>query len=123
MAGRILIIDDEEFIRSFMKDFFEDRGYNVDTAEDGVDGVDKFTKGTYDLVLTDMMMPKMLGLEVLRRIRKIKPDQKMIMMTGVKETSMVEKAKALGCQYYLTKPVQLADLEARVAECFPSKAS
>ena len=122
MAGRILIIDDEDFIRSFMKDFFEDRGYNVDTAEDGVEGVEKFTKGTYDLVMTDMMMPKMLGLEVLRRVREIKPDQKMIMMTGVKEASMVEKAKALGCQHYLTKPVQLAELEARVAECFPPKA-
>ena len=115
----ILLIDDEVPIRSFMQDFFEDRGFNVETAGDGVEGVEKFQKGTFDLVITDMLMPKMIGLEVLKRIKALKPDQRVMLMTGVKEESMKQKAKDLGCYLYLTKPVQLTELEARVAECFP----
>lgn len=120
MAGKkILVIDDDISIRGFLKDFFEDRDFNVETAEDGAQGVEKFKQGTYDLVICDMLMPKMIGTEVLRRIKEAKADQRVIMMTGVKEDSMMQKAKALGCHLYLTKPVQLSELEARVAECFP----
>ena len=116
---KILVIDDDMAIRGFFVDFFEDRNFNVDAAADGVEGVEKFKQGTYDLVLCDMLMPRMIGIEVLKRIREIKSDQRVIMMTGVKEQSMVDKAKALGCHLYLTKPVQLSELEARVTECFP----
>ena len=119
-AQNILVIDDDFSIRGFLQDFFEDRGFNVTAAGDGADGFDKFQKGNFDLVLCDMLMPKMIGTEVLRRIKELKPDQKVIMMTGVKEDSMMEKAKALGCHLYLTKPVQLGELEARVNECLPS---
>ena len=118
--GKILLIDDEIDIRGFLKDFFEDRDFLVEVAADGAEGVEKFQKGSFDVVVCDMLMPKLIGLEVLRRIRKAKPDQKVIMMTGVKEQSMVEKAKELGCHLYLFKPVQLKDIEARVSECFPS---
>jgi two-component system, OmpR family, response regulator VanR len=116
--GKILLIDDEEQIREFLKDFFEDRDYNVETAFDGLAGFEKFKAGSYDLVVCDMIMPNMIGNEVLRRIKEIKPDQKVIMMTGVREDSMVQKAKDLGCYLYLNKPVRLSELEAKVAECF-----
>ena len=73
--------------------------------------------------MCDMLMPRMIGLNVLKAIREIKPEQRVIMMTGVKEDSMMTKAQALGCHLYLTKPVKLAELEARVAECFGETAS
>jgi len=118
---RILLIDDELPIRSFMQDFFGDRGFDVEVAGDGAEGVEKFEKGGgFDLVISDMLMPKMIGLEVLRRIKAKKPDQRVILMTGAKEESMKKKAVELGCHLYITKPVQLGELEARVAECFPS---
>ena len=117
--GNILLIDDEIDIRGFMKDFFEDRDFNVEMAGDGAEGVEKFKKGKFDLVVSDMLMPKLIGLEVLRQIKAVKPDQRIIMMTGVKEQSMMDKAKELGCHMYLTKPIQLAELVKRVAECFP----
>ena len=120
---KILIIDDEIEIRSFMQTFFEDRGFEVDVAGDGLEGVEKFQKGNYDLVLCDMMMPKMIGLEVLRRIRQSKPEQPVIMLTGVQEQSMVAKAKELGCKHYLNKPFSLTDVAAKVEECFPSSSS
>lgn len=115
----ILVIDDDFTIRDFLRDFFEDRDFNVEMAENGLEGWEKFQKGTYALVVCDMLMPKMIGLEVLRRIKEKMPDQKVIMMTGVKEESMVEKCKQVGCHLYLNKPVRLAELEARVLECFP----
>jgi DNA-binding response OmpR family regulator len=117
--GKILIIDDEMEIRDFVKDFLEDREFDVTTAPNGEKGVEIFKPGLFDLVICDMLMPRMIGIEVLRRIKEVAPDQTVIMMTGVKEASMMEKAKQLGCHLYLTKPVGLNDLEARVNECFP----
>lgn len=116
--GHILIVDDEMEIRDFLRDFFEDREFNVEVAPDGEHAIEVFKKGSFDLVISDMLMPRMIGIELLRRIREIKPDQRVMLMTGVKEKSMVEKAQKLGCHLYLTKPVSLAELEARVDECF-----
>ncbi|MBU3758383.1 MAG: response regulator [Candidatus Omnitrophica bacterium] len=116
--GRILILDDEMEVRDFLKDFFEDRGFDVVTAADGLEGCAIFKAGSFDLVLCDMMMPRMLGLEALRVIKETRPDQRVIMMTGVKEKSMIEKAERLGCRLYLTKPLSLSELERRVEECF-----
>ncbi len=117
---RILLIDDEPGVRDFVKDYFEDREYNVVVAYDGLMGIETFKKEPFDLVICDMLMPKLIGVEVLKQIKEIKPDQKVIMMSGVKEDSMIEKAKTLGCRFYITKPVRLSDVEERVQECLAS---
>ena len=120
-AGKILIIDDDAGIREFLQMFFEDREYITEIAFDGQDGVEKFEKNpSFDLVLCDMLMPRMIGINVLKKIKEMKPAQRVIMMTGVKEESMVSMAKSLGCHNYLTKPVKLAELEACVSECLGS---
>lgn len=122
-VGKILIIDDDAGIREFLQMFFEDREYQTDIAFDGQDGIEKFEKSpSYDLVLCDMLMPRMIGINVLKKIKEIKPSQPVIMMTGVKEETMVATAKSLGCQFYLTKPVKLGELEARVNECLGTSA-
>jgi len=120
--GNILLIDDEIEIRSYMQDFFEDRGFNVDIAGNGIEGVAKYKEkpDKYALVLSDMMMPQLNGLGVLKGIKEVNPAQKIIMITGVKEESMVAKAKDLGCLHYLNKPFSLSDLEARVNEALES---
>ena len=120
MRGKILLVDDEIEVRQFLQIYFEDRDFKVEVASDGIAALDKFQKGSFDLVVCDMLMPKMIGTELLRKIKELKPDQRVIMMTAVKEDSMVQKSKALGCLHYLTKPLRLSDLEARVAECLPS---
>lgn len=121
MSKKLLLVDDEIEIRGFLQDFFEDRDYTVKIAPDGLEALALFEKEPFDLIVCDMLMPRMIGLEFLRRVKEKKPDQRIIMMTGVKEESMMEKAKALGCLHYLTKPVQLSDVEAKVAECFKSE--
>lgn len=118
--GTILLIDDEDTVCLFLRDYFEDRDFNVDTASNGVEGYEKFQKKSYDLVLCDMLMPQMIGLEVLRRIKSLKPDQRVIMLTSIKEDSMRQKTEALGCYLYLNKPIRLTDLESKVSECFPA---
>ena len=115
--GKILIIDDEIEVREFFQDFFEDRDFQVTVAKNGIKGCESFEEGEFDLVICDMMMPGMIGIEVLERVKKKKPDQRMIMLTGVSEASMVEKANALGCSHYLNKPVSLDELEEKVNEC------
>ena len=117
--GSILLIDDEESVRVFLQDFFEDREFDVEIASDGLEGWEQFQKGKFDLVLCDMLMPGMIGLEVLKRIKALKPDQKVIMLTSIKEDSMRKKTEEAGCDLYLNKPVRLSDLETRVGECFP----
>ncbi len=117
---KILLIDDEIEIRQYMQEYFEDSGYTVTIAGDGLEGIEKFGAGAFDLVLCDMMMPKLLGIEVLRRIKASKPEQRIIMLTGVKEETMVAQAKALGCFYYLNKPFNLSDLEKQVSEALAS---
>lgn len=118
--GKILLIDDEETVRVFLQDYFEDRDFNVEIASDGLEGWEKFQKGIYDLVLCDMLMPQMIGLEVLRRIKTLKPGQCVVMLTSIKEDSMLQKAQELGCHLYLNKPIRLSELETQVSKCFPS---
>ena len=120
VRGHILLIDDDETVRVFLQDYFEDRDFNVETASDGAEGFEKFQKGNYELVLCDMLMPQMIGLEVLRRIKNLKPEQRVIMLTSIKEDSMREKTEALGCHLYLNKPIRLSDLESKISECFPA---
>lgn len=120
MSKKLLLVDDEIEIRGFLQDYFEDRDYQVKIAPDGVEALELFEKENFDLIVCDMMMPRMLGIEFLRRVKEKKPEQRIIMMTGVREESMMAKAKALGCLHYLTKPVQLSDVEAKVAACFNS---
>lgn len=118
--GTILLVDDDEAVRVFLQDYFEDRDFNVETASDGAQGWEKFQKGSYDLVLCDMLMPQMIGLEVLKRIKALKPAQRVIMLTSIKEDSMRQKTEALGCHLYLNKPIRLTDLEEKISECFSS---
>ena len=117
---KILLIDDEIEIRGFLQDYFEDRNYQVFVASDGLEGLKLFEKENFDIIVCDMLMPNMIGIEFLRRVKEKKPAQRVIMMTGVREPSMMEKAQKLGCVHYLMKPVQLTDLEAKVAECLAS---
>ena len=117
--GKILLVDDEIGVRSFFQDYLENCNFDVVTAEDGIEGLRLFKKGQFDLVISDMMMPGMIGMDLLKSIKAIKADQKVVMMTGVNEDSMKQKAKDLGCLDYITKPLRLADVEEKITRLFP----
>ncbi len=109
--SKLLIVDDEVDIREFAKNFFQKRGIEVLTATGGSQAVEIIISHQPDLVLLDVRMEEMTGVEALRQIRKINLDLKIIMVSGVEDEYIIEEAKALGITKYIHKPLILEELE------------
>jgi PAS domain S-box-containing protein len=101
----LLIIDDEISIRESLGILFEDEGYRVFTAENGHVGLDLFFRENVDVVITDLRMPVMDGLEVMRTIHKFKPDLPMIVISGAGKKQDVIQALKMGAKDYISKPI------------------
>jgi PAS domain S-box-containing protein len=102
----ILIIDDENQICNSLKYFFEDEGYNVFTALDGVQGISIFLSEKVDIVITDLRMPKKDGLEVMQAIHQYNPETPMIVISGVGNEDDIINALRMGAKDYIKKPIQ-----------------
>jgi DNA-binding response OmpR family regulator len=111
---RILIVDDEPAMRMGLKDNLEFEGYEVDYAEDGQEGLEKITVNKYNLILLDVMMPKMSGLDVCRNIRKKGINTPVILLTAKGEEIDKILGLELGADDYVTKPFSLRELLARI---------
>lgn len=110
---KILVADDEQRIRRIVSDFLKKEGYRVIEAEDGVQAIDEFLKEQFDLVILDVMMPKMDGWAVCRQIRK-QSKLPIIMLTARSEESDELFGFELGADEYITKPFSPSILVARV---------
>jgi len=108
---RLLVVDDETEICDFLKEFFEERNYDVQTAYNGLDALEKIKSHKPDVVLLDMMMPGMDGMAVLKEIKKDNPQTKVIMVTAVGTQDKINEALQLGADNYVTKPLSLDYLE------------
>ena len=117
MARKILIVDDEPLIVKGLKYSLEQDGYETDSAEDGEEAVNKFFAGQYDLILLDVMLPKIDGIEVCQRIRE-KSNVPIIMLTAKGD----DMDKILGLEYgaddYMTKPFNILEVKARIKTIF-----
>ena len=113
MAGRILIVEDEAAIARFVELELQHEGYAVDKAEDGRSGLELALAGTYDLILLDIMLPGLSGLEVLRRLRREK-ETPVILLTA--RDTVMDKVSGLdmGADDYITKPFAIEELLARI---------
>jgi sigma-B regulation protein RsbU (phosphoserine phosphatase) len=113
---RILVVDDTEANRESLARRLERRGYTVDTAAGGQEALDKLADNGCELVLLDIMMPGMSGMEVLERIRKDRPAAELpvIMCTAKDQSEDMVKAFELGASDYVTKPIDFAVAMARV---------
>lgn len=105
--AHILVIDDEKSIRNTLKDVLEYEKHNVELAEDGQMGVEMFEKGTYDLILCDIKMPKMDGLEVLDKIFQQTHDIQIIMISGHGNIETAVEAIKKGAFDFIEKPLDL----------------
>ncbi|MEE8471269.1 MAG: response regulator, partial [Dehalococcoidia bacterium] len=112
--GTVLVVDDEESIRGIVSRRLEAEGYSCVTAADGKGALWESFMHDFDLVLTDIKMPGMSGLEVLSQITNDHPDTGVIMITGLAETQTAVEAMKLGAYDYVTKPFNLDDLVMRV---------
>jgi two-component system nitrogen regulation response regulator NtrX len=109
MKSKILIIEDEAAIRRVLSKIIseENENYIVEEAEDGLIGVDMIIKSDYDLVLCDIKMPKMDGVEVLERIKVLKPEIPMVMISGHGDLDTAVNTMRLGAFDYISKPPDL----------------
>jgi DNA-binding NtrC family response regulator len=112
----ILVIDDEVDICSFLHDVFTAEGYTVSTASDPEEGIQMVEKLKPDLVLLDLKMPGMSGIDVLREIKKIDESIAVIIMTGFGTMDTARAAMRLGAFDYITKPFDLPHLRALVKD-------
>lgn len=104
---KILIIDDEKVIRRSIREILEFEKYQVDEAEDGQQGLDMSLKGNYDVILSDIKMPKLDGLELLNKLSDTECDSALIMMSGHGNIETAVDAVKKGAFDYLAKPIDL----------------
>ena len=103
----ILVIDDERSIRNTLKEVLEYENHKVDLATDGMEGLEMFSKTKYDVVLCDIKMPKMDGLEVLEKIHEISPDATVLMISGHGNIDTAVDAIKKGAFDFIEKPLDL----------------
>lgn len=108
---KLLIIDDESDIRQFAQSYFKKRGIEVFTAASGREGLEIISATSPDLVLLDMRMEEMSGIEVLQELRIKNLPTKVILVTGIEDVEVSEQARALGIVDFLHKPLDLDRLE------------
>ena len=119
MMGTILIVDDEAQLVSLLSRFFSRLGFTVLTAPNGREGLKRAEEEHPDLVLLDIRMPGMDGMQVLRRIRARAPEISVIMITAAQDTILASESMALGAYDYITKPIDFPHLERTVLSLFP----
>jgi CheY-like chemotaxis protein len=107
MGQRILIVDDELYLRELYEEVIQGAGYDVETALDGEEGYDKIVKGNFDLVLLDVMMPKLDGIGVLTKLASADPKPAkmpvIIICTNLSHDPVINEAQKLGAKAYIVK--------------------
>ncbi|MBA4372168.1 MAG: hypothetical protein C0402_04840 [Thermodesulfovibrio sp.] len=105
MAGRLLIIEDEDTLRESLKRVFSAEGYDVETAADGETALTMLDAGSYDLLLTDILLPGMTGIELLKKCRDINSEQMVIVMTAYASLETAVESLRGGAYDYIIKPL------------------
>jgi DNA-binding NtrC family response regulator len=122
MNGRILLVDDEEIVLRSCQRILRDEKYTIDVSRNGLEALERVNDNEYDVLILDIKMPKMDGIEVLRRVKEARPDIDVIMITGLHDISTAVQAMKLGALDYLPKPFEPEDLKMLVSRAFDRRA-
>jgi DNA-binding NtrC family response regulator len=106
-APKILVAEDEKLLRLMMAKLLQVSGYKVYTCDNGIQALELIEKESFDLVITDLLMPGATGMEVLRETRNRQPRARVIIITGTPSSETLLEAKCEGAYAYLRKPFQL----------------
>jgi len=120
-SARLLIVDDERSVRVSMHEFLNLRGYDVDEAGSGQEALAALERGVYDLMVLDIIMPGMNGMEVMRRARQMRPDLLIVVLTAHANVDSAITAVKSNVTDYLIKPCKLDDLELTISRALQER--
>ncbi len=121
MKPRILVVDDEESIREFLDIMLKKEGYEVSLADNGEAAIEFLKKRSFDMVISDMQMPKVTGIELLRHVKDNYPDLLFMMITAFGTTETAVEAMKMGAYDYLTKPFKIDEVRILIQNALRSK--
>ncbi len=113
---RILIVDDEMPMREVVAEILELDGYAVETASDGIEGLKKYRKGKFDLVITDLIMPHQDGISMISELKKEFPDARVIAISGTQRMTLITDAVEVNANRIVAKPFDQRELLDAVAQ-------
>ena len=113
---RILIIEDDEEMRSLLRDFFEEDEFETDSVSNGSEAFRKLAKQPFDLIITDVRMPGLTGLDILPGIKKLQPQATIIVITAFGSDEVRRRAFERGASAYLEKPIYFNKLRSLIHE-------
>ena len=108
-SRRMLVVDDERVVCECLRDFFAAHGFGVTTAFSGEEALEQLGGQAYDVVLLDVLLPGIHGLEVLRQVRRQYPQTKVVMMTALDDEHVRQQARQIGAHAFIGKPFDLSD--------------
>jgi len=118
---RILIIEDDEEMRSLLEDVLGEEGFKTESVSNGSEGLRKVTKEPFDLILTDIRMPGLTGLDILPAIKRLQPEASVIVITAFGNEEIHRRSVEKGAAGYLEKPIHMDKLKTLVHEMVSSK--
>lgn len=121
MKARILVVDDEESIREFLEIMLRKEGYEVTCAADGQQALDLLKKKSFDMVISDLQMPHVTGIELLKQTKDQYPDMLFFMITAFATTETAVEAMKLGAYDYITKPFKIDEVRINIANALRSR--
>ncbi|MBE0521399.1 MAG: response regulator [Candidatus Methanoperedenaceae archaeon] len=117
----ILITEDDEKMRMGLVEILKEEGYNVDSVGNGQKGLEMINEKDYDVVLVDLIMPVMGGLELLRNIKQVKPWISVIIITAFGTVENAVEAIKAGASDYITKPFKIDEVQSKIKKVFAEK--
>jgi len=118
---KILIIEDDEEMRSLLKEFLSEEGYETDSVDNGSEAYRRLVRELFDLIITDIRMPGLTGLDILPGVRRLQPEAPIIVITAFGGEAVHHKVFERGATAYLEKPLRLDNLRDLVQRIVSSK--
>jgi len=118
---KILIVEDDEAMRALLKDLLDGEGFHTESVSNGFDALQKIIEASFDLIITDIQMPRLTGLDILPRIKKLQPQTPVIVITAFGSDELYRRSLEKGATGYLEKPIHIHQLRTLIHKMISSK--
>jgi two-component system, chemotaxis family, chemotaxis protein CheY len=118
---KLLLVDDDRFVRTILKDILSEHGYEFIEAANGREALERVRDDNPDLVLLDLFMPEMSGIEALSRIRELKPETGVIVISSLGSDTLVKQALDAGARAFIVKPFHPLEIASTVSKALEAR--